>query len=591
MSSGRPSIPSFLVVEEYFEREDSRFLAAIRNPFPPAQLQSFALKWRADPRPWARKQIFDYLALPLNCPAHNPLVKRLFKHAEAISDHELMGAFLVAFDRLIRRVRKTKTHWDWNPQTRQSSTWTEEVLKQPRDVIPPLRLQKSRNPRTGEWMEVSFPDGLPKNGKLFTFRTRKYLRRRVWRYFRRLGYQHPAEYLPAIAAALCRFQEDDINAGENLIDSWSLMNACFHESPVLKFRPSNVELAGSLADLKPAPKFPKLWQSPEAVLTLLDLLIDAQSRCIRNWARQMLEEFHRQRLEALSVEVLLRLLDHDDEEVQQFGAELLSRIQGIERWPIATWLRLLETKNHGALSVICEAMKKTVARQRLSLPQILEIANAKATPVARLGLELLRQREITSAEDRKLLSAAGRAQCAATGEELARIVLNLAGREETYEPDVVLSLFDSLLREMRVAAVEWLRESKAGQQDSVLWCRLLETPFEELRLGLIDMLERRSTLPGISREDLTPVWTSVLLGVHRGGRQKPKAVQQIAGALIAKPELADRLLPVLSAAVRSIRGPEVRAGLAAFATILEQRPELAVSIRKFVPEFAEEALV
>jgi len=575
-------------VEEYFEREDSRFLAAIRNPFPPAQLQSFAQKWRADPRAWARQQIFDYLKLPLNCPAHNPLVKRLFKHAEATSDHELMGAFLVAFDRLVRRVRKTKSHWDWNPQTRQSSVWTEEVLKQPRDIVSTPGKEAFRNSQS---LEGFLRYQVPKHGRIFSFATRRYLRRRVWRYLRRLGYQKPAEYVPAVAAALSRYQEDDINSGENLLDSWSLMNACFHESPVLKFRPSNVELTGSLADLKAAPRFPKLWQAPDAVLPLLDLLIDAESRCIRNWARQLLEQYHRPRLEALSVEVLLKLLEHDDEEVQQFGAELLSRIQGIERWPITTWLKLLETKNHGALAVICEAMKKTVARQRLSLPQVLEIATAKATPVARLGLDLLRQREIASTEDRKLLVKAGNAQCAATGGELARLVLNLVGREETYEQDVVLSIFDSLLRELRVAALDWLRESKVGQRDSVLWCRLLETPFEELRLGLVDMLERRSTLPGISREDLTPVWTSVLLGVHRGGRQKSKAVQQIAEALIAKPELADRLLPVLTAAVRSIRGPEVRAGLAAFATILEQRPELADSIRKFVPEFAEEALV
>ena len=589
--SSAANIPSLLLVEEYFEREDGRFLPTIRNPFPPAPLQSFAQKWRADPRPWARQQILAYLDLPLNCAGHNPLVKRLFKHAETISDHELMGAFLVAFDRLIRRVRKTRSHWDWNPQTRKSSMWTEEVLKQPRDVISLPRVHKARNPRTGQPIEVPVPSVTPKLGKLFSFRTRKYLRRRVWRYFRRLGYQKPGEYIPAVAAALCRYRDDDLNTGENLLDSWSLLHACFHESPVLEFRPSAVELKGSLADLKAAPRFQKLWQAPEAVLPLLDLLIDAQSRCVRNWAHQLLEQYHRPRLESLSVEVLLKLLEHDDEEVQQFGAELLSRIQGIERWPISTWLKLLETRNHGALAVICEAMKKTVARQRLSLPQILEIATAQATPVARLGLDLLRQREITTAEDRQLLAAAGKAQCAATGEELARLVLNLVGREESYEPDVVLSLFDSLLRELRVAALDWLRESKAGQQDSVLWCRLLETPFDELRLGLIDMLQRRSTLPGVNREDLTPVWTSVLLGVHRGGRQKPKAVQQVAQAIMDKPELADRLLPVLSAAVRSIRGPEVRAGLAAFATILDQRPELAGSIRKFVPEFAEEALV
>ena len=57
----------------------------------------------------ARARFFKYLALPLDRPGHHPLVKRLFKQAEANRDHELMAAFLVAFDRLIRRQRRIAT--------------------------------------------------------------------------------------------------------------------------------------------------------------------------------------------------------------------------------------------------------------------------------------------------------------------------------------------------------------------------------------------------------------------------------------------------------------------------------------------------
>ena len=59
------------------------------------------------------------------------MVKRLFKQAEASNDHELMAAFLVAFDRLVRRLRRMRHRYNF--QTRQS--WQEEELFAPRDQI------------------------------------------------------------------------------------------------------------------------------------------------------------------------------------------------------------------------------------------------------------------------------------------------------------------------------------------------------------------------------------------------------------------------------------------------------------------------
>ena len=104
---------SWTLTEELFARGDASFVRELRCVHAPEQLGTFAAKWTADNRPFARQALFDYLALPMNCYRHEPLVKRLFKIAESKQDNELMGAFLVAFDRTIRRSRKTITRHKW----------------------------------------------------------------------------------------------------------------------------------------------------------------------------------------------------------------------------------------------------------------------------------------------------------------------------------------------------------------------------------------------------------------------------------------------------------------------------------------------
>ncbi|HZN35913.1 MAG TPA: hypothetical protein VFB80_18920, partial [Pirellulaceae bacterium] len=579
---------SLLLVEEYFDAEDERFLAALRQQYPPAALAAFADRWKKDTRPWARRQIFLYLSMPLDVPAHHPVVKRLFKHAEQTGDHELMGAFLHTFDCLVRKYRKKLKRWDWDPQTRRSSATEEEVLKLPTNVLAPWKVQEYRNPRTGQ--KIEYPDHRAqarRGAVLFSYATRRYLRRRAWRYFRHLAHQDPLKYLVAITLALGRYEDKELAHGEDLLESWGLMHACFHGHDALEFKPIGVKLrpGRSLSELSPAPYRPELWKTEVAFPVLLGAMIGDGSRCIRTWCRQLLEREHATRLQSISAELLLMLLDSSDEEVQQFGARLLGSLDSAGHWPVETWLRLLETKDPAAIALICEAMQKHVRGDRLDLAQCLAMATARATPVAKLGLTLLQQRKFAAAE-RGQLTLIGNARCAAIGAELATWTLGIVGAAAAYDRDVVLALFDSLLKEVRTAAWDWLRAGPAIPADPQLWCRLLETPYDDLKLALVDHLQSRSALPGTSTSDLAPIWSAVLAGVHRGGRQKLKAIDQLAAAVCRDPEQAGDLVPVLALAVRSIRKPEARAALAAVARIVGSRPELEPLVAAKLPELS-----
>src|SRR6476469_9928099 len=97
---------SWALAEELFARGDAGFVDELRRVHFADRLGDFAPRWYESPQPFARQALFDYLAWPLNAYRHEPLVKRLFKRAEAAGDDELMGAFLVAFDRTVRRARR-----------------------------------------------------------------------------------------------------------------------------------------------------------------------------------------------------------------------------------------------------------------------------------------------------------------------------------------------------------------------------------------------------------------------------------------------------------------------------------------------------
>jgi hypothetical protein len=576
-----------LLAEEYFATECSSFLEALRKVNQPKALAGFADRWKKDPRPWAREQLLAYLGQPLNCPGHQPVVKHLFKHAEETGDHEIMVAFLVAFDRLVRREIRTKRHWDFRART----SYEEERLVTPRDVIPSKTERSVPNVFSRQRETLIFPVRVPPKGKLFKYRTRYYLRRRAWRYFRRLGYREPAKYIPSIINALARYEDGDLQKGENILDSWSLMHACFAESDALQFGATHIELkeGRTLGELAPVPAFPDAWKKPEAAPMVLALAVRARARLVRLWAMQLFQRDHS--THAVSLENILSLLEHDEAEVQQFGAKLLESSGVLATLPISSWLRLLQTKNEEALQRICDAFARHVSAERLELAQCVELACVRPVPVARLGQKYLQGRAITSLAEREQICALANAKCSAIAGELTVWALKFLGTKENYSSDQVIRFFDSNEDRSRVAAWNWMTaDSSPALSDPGLWSRLAETPHDDLRLRVVDYLQRQIKLPGVDG-NLDNIWRSVLLGVHRGGRQKAKAVRQISEAIVEHPERVDTLLPVLAVAVRSVRGPESRAGLAAVVTLAEGRPELAEAVRRHLPEmkFAEVA--
>ena len=155
--------------------------------------------------------------------------------------------------------------------------------------------------------------------RLFSVATRHYLRRRVWRYFRRLGRTAPERYVKGVSLALVRYVDQDAPDGLALIDNWGLIHVLFHRSPVLVGRPSGWAVAEerTLAELAPAPIFEPLWTStPRAIV---DLLLAARCRPVRQWALQMVRR-HESALAAITLDDLLNLLAHDDLELVSLPA-------------------------------------------------------------------------------------------------------------------------------------------------------------------------------------------------------------------------------------------------------------------------------
>jgi hypothetical protein len=125
-----------------------------------------------------------------------------------------------------------------------------------------------------------------------------------------------------------------------------------------------------------------------------------------------------------------------------------------------------------------------------------------------------------------------------------------------------------------------------------IWQRLMETPYDDVRIALVGDLEARTRGSAASRldqGDLDPerlrlLWASVLLNVHRGNRAKPLVVRQLVARIEGQPADLPLALPLLAVALRSVRGPEWRSGLAAIARLAERDETSVPLIREAFPE-------
>ena len=245
--SGRPQTHggSWPLFEELLERGDPAAVDELRRLHDPDALGRFAAVWYDDRRPAARRLLLLYLDQPLNAPRHEPLVKRLFKLAETAGDDEIMGRFLVLFDRSVRRQRRKRSRWDRD--ARQAVAF--EVAASPTNSVMPRGDAQWWGRLTDKQREAYT------SRTLFSVPTRNYLRRRAWRYFRRLGRKQPTRYLAAVRDVLTRYRDADAADGLALLDNWGLVHILFHFSPALASRPAGWKLAegSSLAQVSAAP--------------------------------------------------------------------------------------------------------------------------------------------------------------------------------------------------------------------------------------------------------------------------------------------------------------------------------------------------
>ncbi|MBI3855685.1 MAG: hypothetical protein HY293_08340 [Planctomycetes bacterium] len=540
---------SILLLEEYFASGDPRFRAELHSLNVPAKIGAFAEKWIKDPRDWARLAMRDFLLdRSFERPPLKPLVKRLFKLAEAAGDDRIMAWFLVVADGSIRRVEKQRYNW----QTRDVSTY----------------------------LKAAFP---PRgDGAAFTVHTRHYLRRRAWRYFRRLGFRDPKRYLAAAMEALLLYRDADVDSGVHLLDNWGLTHILFHNSPILQATTCGWRLkdGAAMRELKPTPAYATQWDAD----SIFTLLLKAQARPLRRTARAMLKA-----RPALTEKVpfarVFELLEHPDEEVQTLGLDLLGSAAGLESAPLEAWTRLLESKSLEVLDAVCGLMAKLVSPQVFSTEQLLLFATGPLGPVARLGVGWLKLRELEPGDLLRLAQARSRA---AAKDAVALARERLSPRPD-FNPDWLLAFIDSSARDVREAAWTWFSEEKRARHRLDLWAKLVESPYDDVRLSIVSHLERFAEIDTalrvlLARAPLETIWATVLLNIHRGNRAKRLAAGQIAAAIERDPSRAPQLLPLLAVAARSIRAPEFRAGLAAVVRTATRRPEVADHLSRLFPE-------
>ncbi|MBK9258403.1 MAG: hypothetical protein IPM54_01040 [Polyangiaceae bacterium] len=563
----KPTTSSNLLVDEYFEAGDDRFVDEVLSLQAGKKLKSMAERWYRDSRPFARRALLLYIDDGCDKPHHRPLVKALYKLAEKAHDDEAIAHFMVAFDRMVQRRLVEVERYDWSKR----QTIKKKVLE-----------GDKRYPRRYGRRNESSPH--------FSKATRRYLQRRALRYFRDIGRKDPIRYGVAVRKALVLYRDDCLDKPERLLDSWGLVHVCYYGSPVLKRDPYGIRVASgySLGELEPAPLHPRAWQN--VFESVFQLVTTAKSRTVRVFAMNLLRDTYKQDLDRLNVARLRPLLASPHEEVQTFGSELLRTAEGIATLSIADWLDLLSIDNQAALFFLCEAIRKHVAPSRLTLDQCVDLAVSPVSPVAELGFDWAKSKKI---EGKLALASVLRlalARAPRVREAAAKWIASVLEASKDARMEHVRDIIDARYEDVRREGMALFERDVRFKDDPTLWASLAENPYDDVRFFLLKHLAEREKALG--QTALQRIWASTILAVHRGAKHKRTALAQISARIVEHPAEAEPLLALFSYALRSVRPPERRAALAAVSRAAFRAPALRSAMGRKIPElslFAEEA--
>jgi len=553
---------STILLDEHFASGDARFVDEVLAATSGKKLKALAERWYKDERPFARDALLRYIDDGCDRPHHRPLVKGLFKLCEKAGDDEAMGHFLVAFDRLLARKVVTLQRWDWSARK-----YSSYVSIDP-DHSVPLTSRSESAPR-------------------FSRRTRRYLQRRAFRYFRRIGSQDPARYGRALRGALALYEDAHLESAQKLLDAWGLVHALYGRSKVLSRVPRGIVLAPGrvLSELAAAPIHPAAWR--DCLGDLVTLVKKAQSRTVRAFALEILKTEYAESLHKIPVLRLRALLLSPHEEAQVFAAELLRSARDIHLLPITDWLELLSIETPTVLGIVCDLVAKHVSPSRLSLADCVALGCQRPAPVAELGLAWAKTKRVATDEELAAILGFAKAESPGVRASAAAWVCGVLEKSLLTMPLHVRDLLDSKHSDVRGVGLELMNRDPRFRDAQLLWAALAESPYDDVRAFFVRHLERRAG--ALPEGSMRHVWATVLLGIHRGSRAKRKALSQVAAAVAKSPDKADDLLPLLSVALRSVRPAERRSALTAVALAAVRTPALNDAILRRFPEIRVES--
>ena len=520
-------------IERAFLEASPDFLTELEKLRDPILAATLADRWAADTRSWARIQLLAYLDGPLRYAGHQPLVKRLYRAAERRNDMELVGAFLVAFDRLVTHVRRPD-----DGDIRLSAL---------QNVIPSFRRRKSDD----TWHDHRSKVPQPHRGRLFSYRTRYYLRRRAWRAIRRFAHLAPERY-PAIAASLlARYTDDDLATGERVLDRWGLLQIGYRHHPVLAFGRHTVRLRPGrrIASLTPAPSFLSLWQMPAASDSLLRLMVEARSHLVRRWAHQLLLAEHAGRLRTLNPLCWLPLLEKARPEIADFAYEGLQASNTLDELSVDECLRFLRTGHRGARTFIRQHLLDRVNRGDVPLADLATLCTLDYPALVAAAWEKLQAGidQAPAAFNRSLAHRLANLRCYRYAVPLATWALALLtqhraqARFDTGADDALWAYFNHPFRPVRKLACQWWVARKPNEVEPAFWARLCTSRHADVQRDLIAWLSRHTgdSLLGKSRplppaigEHAWTLWEAVLASADTSVRTLEQAMDQAAAAAV-----------------------------------------------------------
>ena len=635
--------------EEAYEQGSPAFVEYVRQVQDPEFLEIVSRLWITDRREHTRGLLSLYLDQPLNAFRHELLVKRLFKQAEAAGDDQVLAWLAPALDRCIdrrtqfsRRSRRdivssqeeaqelakklldtgaiTTKSWQIGPdQYLVISRWSELGFAVPHGTRMPGISPRSAfvlDASEKRYVRIPLPEwavriglasklqpgvSLPHPGefserlarfRLFSVATRQYLRRRLWRYFEQLGENDGKRYVEAASQALIRYRDEDLYLAR-VLDRWILVHILFGSHPAMSSRSNGwiKSIEAIHPHFDPRPAFPEHWV--DASDWLFWIAENARSYLVSKWAIALLRRNPQSWRSSLRLEMIEGLITHPDPLVSEFGASCLAELPDIDEIELSRWRVLLNGASNSTVSErISAQIEARTKSETLSTRQAVELALMFPEHLARHGLHLLQQREISVNELPEVLSVAHTDSDEIRPEALEWLKV-LLGRTPGLEPDWVCDWILSSHAETRALGLSYFLASAEAHLDPRNWDQIVSGASSELWPGLIDLLARNLTRRNGAGSELVaelplsalfPLWSNEITMVPGRSYCQEQVVAQVRRRLESHPDEAELLAELLATAFGSSFERVARAAVAGLARICSLRPDLQAVVEQSIPE-------